>query len=96
MPSVYDKNGHELTVGARVARKRLLGDECAVETIRRIVWQPRRGWCVFTGGLTSVSAVPADGRDQWEFPDLLLIDSPTEANPHTKEAASAAPEGAEQ
>jgi hypothetical protein len=77
MPRVYDKQGNELTVGARVKRKTLSTGEWAPETVIRIAWQPQRGWCVFTA-MASVSGSPSDARDTYICRDLLPIDSPTE------------------
>jgi hypothetical protein len=95
MPRVYDKAGHELTVGARVevvgfAHKKkgergpvVRVDDALGRACARVdlgLIHPAR---FFAFGVKNVC------------PDLLFIDSPSSTKQTTEEAAQAAPEGAE-
>lgn len=88
MPKVYDKDGRELKVGARA---KVLNYTGQVGEVHRhplgnellVRFRPEKG-------------IPFNcwvNPNTHRCPDLQLIDQP---NPQTKEAASAAPEGAEE
>lgn len=97
MPKVYDKDGRELVVGARVERifanglrGRMAGRYTGLCDHREVAVE----WDACGGPTIGFLRV----RRRFPFsraftcPDLKLIEQP---NPHTKEAASAAPEGAD-
>jgi len=78
MPKVYDKQGRELTVGARVE---LVGDGSKGDFDLR--WVPTEGWAAYVlwhpNGWPAREEIEAGGRiNTYRCPDLLLIDSPTE------------------
>ncbi len=78
MPKVYDKEGRELTVGARV-------EHCAegTGTLHSAQWKLGHGWLAVvkwdaTDSLRWEDTLPAAEPDTYRCPDLLLIDSPAE------------------
>jgi hypothetical protein len=92
MSRVYDKNGHELTVGAVVEEtktgRRYQGHVDALGRVGEVAVA-----AVVWPGLEPVGFKYANPGRFLAVSDLLLIDSPSSNQQTTEEAASAAPGG---